>query len=226
MLFLRDAIENQYVYLEYSLRDQVFGSVHPWGSVDPVASEEFGEWHPLGRATTPLVSCLQHAVAPRVITDVVDDPGASTVVAKCGKLDEPVPAPCQLSAVQRQQIQTSLALPGRYPSASTSFEVACRASTWEVFAERVGTEDFSMLYLHDADGNQYTFLDYGLGDDDWGSVHPRGAVPLVASIDAEAWHRRGGASKALVRCLEEAADPHSRHDAFKRWAQTQYVVMV
>lgn len=138
----------------------------------------------------------------------------------CRKTDEHVSAPSQASPLQRLQINESLSLQGRYPMPKTSFDRAFEANTWQEFADRVGTQDFSVDFLVDAAGNEYVHFDYGLGDNDFGSVHHRNgpAEPLIAVNDGD-WTGIGAVPASLVSCLEDAAEGLGRAAVAQQVAQ-------
>lgn len=123
---------------------------------------------------------------------------------RCGKTGEAAPAPPEASDVLRKQIKASLGLNGDV--STVDFDAAFRTADWAGFAAAVNTQDFSVDFLRDGAGSEYAHFDYGLGDNDFGSVHPKDKVDAIIKVNDGDWMPLPGTSQELVQCLEEAED--------------------
>merc|ERR1712216_446016 len=128
---------------------------------------------------------------------------------KCSK---PHPQPSYLPNTlpakppMEEQIKYSLKLNG-YEPPSINWTAVFEVKSWDAFAKAVGTQDFSFVFL-DAkiDGTTTTYIhyDYGLGDNDYGSVHSSQAVEAVIAVTDGDWHNRTTLPAGLINCLEMA----------------------
>lgn len=141
----------------------------------------------------------------------------SAASRKCKAGKSNVLAPHATTPIFREQVNASLALQGRYPSPSGGFinwTKAFEAPDWNQFAAIIGTQDFSYTPIYDSHASsveegEYLHLDYGLGDNDFGSIHLLHVVAPLISIDDGDWHRVPGVTRmstGLLRCLEGAED--------------------
>jgi hypothetical protein len=138
--------------------------------------------------------------------------------AMCMNLPDAIPAsPKAIPSddVLRRQIAASLKLQSIHSVPQTAW----KASNWSSFAQAVGTQDFAFQYMacqsdERATPGRFVHFDYGLGDNDFGSVHASSEEQATCRIDDGDWSGVHG-HKALCESLEKASDDDVSND---RWA--------
>lgn len=121
----------------------------------------------------------------------------------CSKSDE-IFAPNKLSGIQKNQVILSLASNGKGKRSESYWEAAFDTTNWQDFARRIGTQDFSMRKLL-ADGAAYHWFDYGLGDNDFGTVCAANKVVPIVRVNDGDWLPLDKKDAGLSACLEKAA---------------------
>ena len=165
-----------------------------------------------------MLPCMTHTIL--LLTLIADAAAAEnnrTEHHRCIDLRVTDAPPSHASLLLRKQIETSLAHQSYIPGDTNFTTVFDESKTWQDFAGRVGTQDFcySLLSMHD--GDLFVLFDYGLGDNDFGSIHPWQAVAAAGWVTDGDWSLSASGKSLLteegLQCLEDAV---ATNDCFQR----------
>jgi len=188
--------DGSYIHFSYALGGNNFGSVHLEGHVQPVITVWDGNWAILrGAKIQSELICLQDAEF------------AGNCVSE--ERNKATPIPSDASSMLKAQINESLVKNVFWydPEVTKDITKAFTATSWESFAQFVGTQDFYVIPLVDND-DKTTFvrLSYAMGDNDVGSVFLSNQVEEVANIQDGDWSLVGSTiTEKTMNCLDSSA---------------------